>query len=130
MMYGQIFKLVPDKEKSENILETVFVNLSHTIKSYDDKRSSLGTWLLNMARNAAIEVLNNNPVKKDTTSYPFPVNTAVMSNYVSKLPVFEKTIFSLIYFRSMPINEIAKLLSLPLRIIKLRFKLLHKFERN
>jgi len=130
MMYGQIFKIVPDKEKSENILETVFVNLSHTIKSYDDKRSSLGIWLVNMARNAAIEVLNDNPVKKDTASYPIPVNRAVMSNYVSQLPVFEKTIFSLIYFRSMTIDEIAKLLSLPLKIIKLKFKLLHKFQRK
>ncbi len=130
MMYGQIFKIVPDKEKSENILQTVFVNLSHTIKSYDDKRSSLGIWLVNMARNAAIEALNDNPVKKDTVSYPIPVNRAVMSNYVSQLPVFEKTIFSLIYFRSMTIDEIAKLLSLPLKIIKLKFKLLHKFQRK
>ncbi len=126
MMYGQIVKIVPDKEKCDTILETVFVNLSHTIKSYDDKRTSFCTWLLNMARNAAVEALNNDPIKKDT-AYPIPVNKAAMSNYVSKLPVFEKTMFSLIYFRSMTINEIAKLLFLPVKIIKVRFKLLHKF---
>jgi RNA polymerase sigma factor (sigma-70 family) len=129
-MYGQILKVVADKKKAENILESIFINLSVTIDNYNKKRSSLLIWLLNMARNAAIEALNDNPAKKDTASYPFTVNSAVMSNYVSKLPVFEKTIFSLTYFRSMPIDEIAKLLSLPLKIIKLRFKLLHKFPEN
>jgi DNA-directed RNA polymerase specialized sigma subunit len=83
-----------------------------------------------MARNAAVEALNNDLIKKDIVSYPIPVNTAAMSNYVSNLPVFEKTIFSLIYFKSMTINEIAKLLSLPLNIIKSKFKLFHRFRRN
>lgn len=126
-MYGRILKIIPHNEKAENILASLFINLSHTIKIYNAEATSLFIWLLNMATNKSIEALNIYRVKHDVKESSLQTNDATMTTYVNKLAIFERTIFSLIYFRGFNVNEIASLLQLPAKIIKKRFKLLHKF---
>ncbi len=126
-MFGQILKIVPLKENAENILESIFTNLPVTIKNYNEKQNRLFIWLLNLTRDSAIESLNYNTTGKQVENYLLPVNRIKMHAFINELPLFDKAIFSLIYFRSLDIIAIAKLLFLPVKIIKKRFNLLHKF---
>jgi DNA-directed RNA polymerase specialized sigma24 family protein len=80
-----------------------------------------------MATNKSIEALNIYPVKHEVKESSLQTNDTTMTSYINKLTIFERTIFSLIYFRGFDVNEITSLLQLPAKIIKKRFKLLHKF---
>ncbi len=129
-MYGRIFKIIADKDKAENILASIFRDLSHSIKMYNAEATSLFIWLLNMATNKSIEALNTYPVNQDVKESSLPTNDATMVTYVNKLSLFERTVFSLIYFRGFNVNEITMLLQLPEKLVKKRFKLLHKFKKR
>ncbi|MEP6948701.1 MAG: sigma factor [Ginsengibacter sp.] len=114
-LFGYILKIVADKEKAENILEFIFINLSRTIENYNDGRGSLFIWLLNTARNKSIEALGVKP--------------QISNTYQSELSLLEKTIFSLINVGGLKANEISDLLHLPLKTIKAKFDQLYKFKQ-
>jgi len=129
-MYGRILTIIPDKGKADSILASIFLDLSHTIKKYNAEAISLFTWLLNLATNKSIEALNTFPVKQDVKESSSQINEVSMNTYINKLSRFERTVFSHIYFRGFDVNEITRLLHLPEKLVKKRFKLLHKFKRK
>ncbi len=122
-LFAHILKIIPDKEKSENILQTVFVTLSRNIETYNTKDRLL-LYLLNMARNEAIQTL----ILNDSMNNPlfFPQTTNIIT-FITKLPLLEKTILALIYFRGFTTKQIAELLGIPLKIIE--FKLESQLEK-
>src|ERR1700756_5470562 len=54
-LLGVIYRIVDDKEAAEDILQEVFVKIWKSIASYDNTKGKLFTWLINIARNAAID---------------------------------------------------------------------------
>lgn len=57
-LYTLIKKIVIDKETSEEILSDVFVIIWRQIDQFDFKTNNIYTWLVTLARNKAIDVLN------------------------------------------------------------------------
>lgn len=107
-MYGHIINFIADKTKAEDVLTKIFRNLSAEMEKYDHKQSLL-LWLSNLTRNECISVLIEDNEK---------TGTALLNNYVSTLPLLEKTIFALVYFKGLNINEVADLLHLPISKIE------------
>jgi RNA polymerase sigma-70 factor (ECF subfamily) len=66
-LYGIIFNLIKDKEESEDVLQEVFVKIWKNIESYNESKGRFFTWILNIARNTAIDKLrskgHNNSLK-------------------------------------------------------------------
>jgi RNA polymerase sigma factor (sigma-70 family) len=54
-LYGIVNAIVTDKELANDVLQNVFVNIWRKIESYDATKGRLFTWMLNIARNAAID---------------------------------------------------------------------------
>jgi RNA polymerase sigma-70 factor (ECF subfamily) len=57
-LYTLIKKIVTDKETAEEILSDVFVIIWRQIDQFDFKTNNIYTWLVTLARNKAIDVLN------------------------------------------------------------------------
>ncbi len=55
MLYGIILKIVKDPNESENLLQDTFIKIYRHIHSYDPLKGTLATWLINIARNTAID---------------------------------------------------------------------------
>lgn len=58
ILYTLIKKIVTEKESAEEILSDVFVIVWRQIDQFDFKTSNVYTWLVTLARNKAIDVLN------------------------------------------------------------------------
>jgi RNA polymerase sigma-70 factor (ECF subfamily) len=56
-LYGIIFKIVNNENDANDVLQDVFVNIWKNIETYnEDRGGSLFTWMLNIARNKAIDI--------------------------------------------------------------------------
>jgi len=58
-LFGVINQIISDKEAAADVLQDVFVNIWKKISLYDDTKGRLFTWMLNIARNAAIDKLRS-----------------------------------------------------------------------
>jgi len=54
-LYGVIKQIIGELELSNDVLQETFVNIWRRIESYDENKGRLFTWMLNIARNAAID---------------------------------------------------------------------------
>ena len=55
MLFGIILRVVNDNEDAENLLQDCFVKIWKNIASYDATKGRLATWMINVARNTAID---------------------------------------------------------------------------
>ena len=60
ILYTLIKKIVTDKDTAEEILSEVFVTVWRQIDQFHFKTNNVYTWLITLARNKAIDVLNRN----------------------------------------------------------------------
>jgi GAF domain-containing protein len=116
-LYGCISGMISDRDEAEAVLIKIFSTLSVEMEKYQH-RDNLLLWLINLSRNECIaRLMTGNEKTKGA-----PVN-----DYVSGLPLLEKTIFALVYFKGLDIHEVANLLHLPENRIQGVFADLPKF---
>jgi len=60
ILYTLIKKIITDKDTAEEILSEVFVTVWRQIDQFDFKTNNVYTWLITLARNKAVDVLNRN----------------------------------------------------------------------
>src|ERR1700712_32933 len=58
-LYTVILQIVKDPETASDVSQEVFVNIWRKIDSYDAVKGRLFTWMLNISRNASIDVLRS-----------------------------------------------------------------------
>ncbi len=63
-LFGIVLQIVKEHELAEEVFHDAFVKIHRHIGSYDEKKSRLFTWMLNICRNAAIDKLKSKAVKK------------------------------------------------------------------
>jgi RNA polymerase sigma-70 factor (ECF subfamily) len=54
-MHGVIYNIVRDHEIAEEVMQDVFIKAWHKADSYNSSKGRFFTWILNIARNAAID---------------------------------------------------------------------------
>lgn len=136
-LFGIINQIIPDKELSADVLQNVFVNIWKKIDSYDETKGRLFTWMLNIARNAAIDKirsksyqdnLKNQPLEENVntvtvTSVVNPrINDTGLKKLVNNLKQEYRELIELFYFQGFTHEEISKLLNLPLGTVKTRIR--------
>ncbi|QYJ67820.1 RNA polymerase sigma factor [Flavobacterium litorale] len=132
-LYGIIFNLINDKEESEDILQEVFVKIWKNIDSYTTSRGRFFTWILNIARNTAIDRLRSksrNNSKKNLSSDNFvdilDNNTAItykidaigIREFIKKLKPRCIRIMDLLFFKGYTQQEASEELQIPLGTVK------------
>jgi RNA polymerase sigma-70 factor (ECF subfamily) len=137
VLYGIIHKVVYDEETAKDVLQEVFVKIWNNISQYNAEKGRIYTWMLNIARNAAIdklrskgeimkskihsgeEIVYDNQKGMRTEQKTDTIGVRAM---VAKLEPQYQSIVSLAYFKGFTLDEIAKTLEIPLGTVKTRMR--------
>jgi len=136
-LYGVICKVLDDEHTSQDVLQDVFVKIWNNIGQYDPMKGRLYTWMLNIARNSAIDKLRSKGeiMKSKIQTGENVVNnleqnikteqstdTIGLRKMVDNLKPEYATIVNLAYFNGYTIEEIAKTLNIPSGTVKTRMR--------
>ena len=130
-----IFNIVNEEELSNDVLQDVFVKIWRQIESYDTAKGRLFTWMLNIARNASIDIVrskgfrNNrqtgeltDETQRSAGSSELNVDTIGLKKIVYQLKEEYRVLIDLSYFQGYTQDEISKALSIPLGTVKTRLR--------
>ena len=140
ILYTLIKKIITDKDTAEEILSEVFVVVWRQIDQFDFKSNNVYSWLITLARNKAIDVLNRNggkimPEYNDDYERENIVpklsseiealeladvlnNREKLENALGSLTDAQKYVLELSYYGGMDQEEIAAKLNIPTVTVK------------
>lgn len=135
-LFTIINQIVPDKETASDVLQEVFVNIWKKINTYDSTKGRLFTWMLNIARNAAIDkvrskgyrenMMNQQIPESENTGLAMSTNPGVsdvgLKKVLLKMDEEYRRLIDLSYFQGFTHEEIAKMLGIPLGTVKTRIR--------
>lgn len=133
-LYGVILRVVIFSEEADEVLQDVFVKIWNSSKQYESTKGTLYTWMLNIARNTAIDKLKSKNFQNALKNQSIPdfVNNNVnlsqeqpqhfdeVQNVVNKLKDEYKDIINKAYFEGYTQQEISESLNIPLGTVKTR----------
>jgi len=132
-LFTIIHKVVNDYCTAQDVLQDVFVKIWARIDQYDNHKGRLYTWMMNIARNAAIDILRSKgEIMKhkiceldadncrNTTEKT--IDAIGIKGLVLKLRPECKTILEMIYFRGYTIKDVSLSLDLPEGTVKTRLR--------
>ncbi len=139
MVFGVLHALLPSPEAAEEVVQDAFHSVWRKARDYRPERGSVRTWLLAIARNAAIDwrrtkgrrVARERPLE-DASERPDPVadelvERAVRSERVTKalgeLPAEQREVIVLAFYAGLTQTEIAVRTGAPLGTVKGRARL-------
>ena len=135
-LFNIITQIVPDREIASDVLQEVFLNIWRKINSYDPVKGRLFTWMLNIARNAAIDKIRSRAYQDSLKNQSLPDDAGAFAGHsvisitddyglrklVSKLKNEQKVLVELSYFQGFTHEEIARTLNIPLGTVKTRIR--------
>lgn len=133
-LFNIIYQSVQDNALAEDVLQQVFVKIWKGIPQYNAGKGRLFTWMLNIARNQAIDTLRSKQFNKDSKTISLPENVyeqqattasirdAGLLKVLEKLPSESRRLLQLAYFSGYTQEEIARILELPLGTVKSRLR--------
>ncbi len=133
-LYGVVLRIVQSPEVAQQVLQDTFVKAWRNGASYDAGKGRLFTWLLNIARNTAIDATRTSHFQhsKKTESLDKVafrsggehINTDHLGlrEVVDKLDDKYRTLIELIYFNGYTQEEAAEETGIPIGTIKTRLR--------
>jgi RNA polymerase sigma-70 factor (ECF subfamily) len=134
-LYGIVNSIVTEKEIANDVLQNVFVNIWRKIDSYDASKGRLFTWMLNIARNAAIDEVRSRGYRESQKNQSLGENVDVAGNVtgpaiqdvglkkvLTKLKSELRILVDMSYFQGFTHEEISKILNIPLGTVKTRIR--------
>ena len=134
-LYGIITSIVTDKEVANDVLQNVFVNIWRKIDSYDSVKGRIFTWMLNIARNAAIDEVRSKGYKDSQKNQSLSGNVDLagvatapaiddvgLKKVLTKLKGELRVLVDMSYFQGFTHEEISKALNIPLGTVKTRIR--------
>lgn len=133
--FGVIYSVVKDKHIAEEVLQDVFLKIWDNAESYNSSKGRFFTWILNIARNAAIDKTRSKAFKnkqknltaeyfvdiiEEKTSLSNKVDAIGIKKYIKALKPYCKKIINLLYFQGFTQAEASEELDMPLGTIKTR----------
>ncbi len=122
-LYGIVHRIVGQEEVAEEVLQDTFVKIWDKIATYDSDKGRLFTWMLNIARNLAIDKLRSKEFthiqktdRLDTTVSSMSPTMYVeqkmkdhgLVNLLRQLSPEQQMIVDLIYFKGYTHSEVAQ----------------------
>lgn len=137
-LYGVIFRIITDTVVAEDVLQETFVKIWHSFASYSTEKGRLFTWMVNIARNLAIDKLRSKDFKNQNKNQELEINVTFIDeqrntvykpellgikDLVQTLKPDQKEILELVYFKGYTHVEAADELGIPLGTIKTRLRM-------
>ncbi|MDP4211597.1 MAG: sigma-70 family RNA polymerase sigma factor [Bacteroidota bacterium] len=134
-LYSIILQIVQDTTLANDVLQDVFVNVWRRIETYDPTKGRLFTWLLNISRNASIDLLRskdyvNSRKNRELTDSVYGIDQVTqtgtdsigLSKFLAKLRPDHRVLIELAYFKGYTHEEIAHIEDIPLGTVKTRIR--------
>lgn len=137
-LYSIIKQIITDNnEVAGDVLQEVFINIWRKIESYDPSKGRLFTWMLNIARNASIDMLRSKNYQNSQKNQELPDNVYKGTNHqitqmnvdniglkkvLEKLKPEHRVLVELAYFKGFTHEEIAEIQAIPLGTVKTRIR--------
>ncbi len=132
-LYGVIKQIVGDTELANDVLQETFVNIWKRADTYDASKGRLFTWILNIARNAAIDKTRSKAFQQGMKKIPLDgeytqpsvrpgFDDFGLKKVVYKLKEEQRMLVDLSYFQGYTHDQIAKALNIPLGTVKTRIR--------
>lgn len=136
-LYGIILRIVRVEEIAADVLQDAFVKIWLNLEAYSQQKGSLFTWMLNIARNTAIDRLRSKEHHQSlyTQSYDgqvgpidqaekieMKVDASYVRTQVDLLRPEYRKIVDLLYYQGFTQAQAAKELGIPLGTVKTRMK--------
>jgi RNA polymerase sigma factor (sigma-70 family) len=137
-LFGVISRIVIDEPVAEDVLQETFVKIWNSFSSYSIEKGRLFTWMVNIARNLAIDKIRskdfknqgkNRELENNVTFIDEQRNTVYkpellgIKELVETLKPDQKSILDLVYFKGYTHVEAADELGIPLGTIKTRLRM-------
>ncbi len=134
-LFGVIMRIVESQENAEDVLQEVFVKIWRNISSYERSKGKLYTWLINIARNSAIDSLrvkdykiksqirniddSVNRINKQQSLSIHPDHIGLKA-LVDKMKPEYKLLIDKLFFEGYTQEEASEELNIPLGTVKTR----------
>lgn len=131
-LYGIILKIVNSEEAAQDVLQDSVIKIWKNFNTYDRSKGTLFTWVLNIARNTAIDYNRSKHVKHQIRMNDELVSISqkqsVSNNFdyigiedvILSLKPEHQAILDILYFKGYTQEEASKELNLPLGTLKTR----------
>ncbi|MEZ4792477.1 MAG: sigma-70 family RNA polymerase sigma factor [Gelidibacter sp.] len=134
-MLGVIYNIVRDNDIAEEIMQDVFIKAWNNASSYSPERGRFFTWILNIARNAAIDKTRSKAFKNSkknldaeyfvdilqtSESLDDKTDAIGIKKFVKKLAKKCIEVIELLYFKGYTQQEASEALDMPIGTIKTR----------
>ena len=134
-LFNIISKTLRDEEKAADVMQESFLKIWKNIASYNPEKGRLFTWIMNIARNGAIDavraegrkpamddiddraVLNERDVSEDSLT-----TSSEMKAIIDMLRPERKVLIDMAYFQGYTHEEISEELRIPLGTVKSRIR--------
>jgi len=136
-LFGVIVRIVNDEAIAEDVLQDTFIKIWNSFSSYSTEKGRLFTWMVNIARNLAIDKVRSKDFKNQTKNQELENNVTFIDeqrntvykpellgvkDLVEQLKPEQKSILDLVYFKGYTHVEAADELGVPLGTIKTRLR--------
>jgi len=137
-LYGIISRIIIDTATAEDVLQETFVKIWNSFASYSTEKGRLFTWMVNIARNLAIDKIRSKDFKNQNKNQELENNVTFIDEQrntvynpellgikelVETLKPEQKSILDLVYFKGYTHVEAADELGVPLGTIKTRLRM-------
>ncbi len=136
-LYGVISRIIKNEDIAEEVLQDVFLKIWGRIHQYDSSKGRLFTWMLNLARNQAIDKTRSREMGNDKKTNDLDsivsvlenknsdqqsVDTIGLSEVLDTLPPEQKFVVTYLYLKGYTQSEFAKEFDIPLGTVKTRLR--------
>ncbi len=136
MTFALIFRIVRNQGAAEDLVQETFLRVWNRVHGFDHERGALGTWVLAVARNRAIDYLRSVDGRAAQNAFEIekieePALFCDLENSIlnmdrvralrgafEKLTANQKLVIELAYYEGLSQTEMAKRLKQPLGTIK------------
>ena len=137
-LYGAILRIVRKEEVAEEVLQDVFLKIWHRFNHYDDTKGRLFTWMVNVARNQAIDKTRSKEIVKEQKTAALEkvvgkiddedfveqrVEGIGVKELLTNLPEEQRFVVDYLYLRGYTQSELAEEFNIPLGTVKTRLRL-------
>jgi RNA polymerase sigma-70 factor (ECF subfamily) len=136
-LFGVLYRLLHSHELAEDALQETFVKIWSAFDSYDTSRGRLFTWMVNIARNVALDKIKSRDYRNsqknqdisglvssiDERSATGDVSDQIgIRDIVQTLKPEQEEVIQLIYFQGYTQAEASERLGIPLGTVKTRVR--------
>ena len=137
-LFGILVCIVHDEDEAKDLLQEAFIKIWRNAPMYERRKGTVFTWMLNIARNQAIDFLRSKragqarqSISIDDNVYmieqlPDPVGESATgagaTDQIGALPESHRTLMHLVYIEGYTHAEIAASTGIPLGTVKTRIR--------